>query len=423
MVAGRRWGKSLSAAKEADAMVLVPGTRGWVVSTTHDLAYKVFREIHHDLIIKADLGKYLIKKSMSPPYALHFNFPWGEGISEVECKSADNPDSLTGEGNDWVICDEAAQYSMRIWEMYLEPTLADRDGWAMFITTPRGYNWIYDLYKRGQDPNEPDWESWRCPTSDNPKIKRKFLERARRTNDDATYRQEYEADFTISTGQVYPDFQEDVHVQYEMNIGRSWPRYRSIDWGYSPDPFVMLWYAVDGEGRIYIYDEYVKRRRSLAKHANFLVRKVQKRNKDAKTIKRNGEWLVVSRNNYVPPFDTEKTEYVWTVADPHGAGRSNMVTMGEHGIPCWGVSTRIEDGLDKVRDCLAIRDDGTTGLYVSNRCVETIREFNLYSYPEFDSRNVGENPIDYNNHCMDNIRYQVMALKSGTIRQERPRLG
>ncbi len=423
--AGRRWGKSLVASKEAVPAILTTDTLGYIVSTTHDLTYKVFKEVYKDLIVKAQLGAYLKRKSLSAPYFLVFDFPWGEGLSEVYCKSAENPNNLVGDKLDWIVFDEAAQSHLRIWEQYLEPALADRDGWALFISTPRGYNWFYDLYKRGKDPNDTDWESWKAPTSDNPIISKKFLARARHSNDDASYRQEYEADFTISTGQVYPGFTEELHVvpHQEMKIPAEWPRYRMIDWGFSPDPFVMLWAAIDGEDRIYIYHEYIHRRRSLPKHANYLVRQVRKRNKDAKMIKVDGAWRVLSRNKHIPPFDTEKTEYVWTVADPHGAGRSNMATMQEHGIPCWGMSTRIEAGLDKVRERLAVRDDGTTGVYVSSACVETISEFNLYAYPESESKNVGDNPIDYNNHCMDCVRYFVMALETGGYTLVKPRLG
>ena len=52
VVAGRRWGKSLSAAKEAETMILFPQTRGWVVSKTYDLAWKVLREIYNDLVVQ-----------------------------------------------------------------------------------------------------------------------------------------------------------------------------------------------------------------------------------------------------------------------------------------------------------------------------------------------------------------------------------
>ena len=74
--------------------------------------------------------------------------------SEVEGKSSDNPNSLVGEGLDYLVLDECAKMKKVIWEMYLRPTLSDRKGKALFITTPEGYNWIYDLYLLGQDKNE-----------------------------------------------------------------------------------------------------------------------------------------------------------------------------------------------------------------------------------------------------------------------------
>ena len=46
VVAGRRWGKSISAAKEAELMILKPRTRGWIVSKTYELGEKVYREIY-----------------------------------------------------------------------------------------------------------------------------------------------------------------------------------------------------------------------------------------------------------------------------------------------------------------------------------------------------------------------------------------
>ena len=46
--------------------------------------------------------------------------------SELWIKSCDNPDSLVGEGLDWMIIDEAARVKQIVWEQYLRPTLSDR---------------------------------------------------------------------------------------------------------------------------------------------------------------------------------------------------------------------------------------------------------------------------------------------------------
>ena len=53
----------------------------------------------------------------------------------------------------------------KIWDMYLSPTLSDKKGKAIFITTPNGYNWIYDLYLLGK--TDPKWYSTQSPSWEN----------------------------------------------------------------------------------------------------------------------------------------------------------------------------------------------------------------------------------------------------------------
>ena len=273
VVAGRRWGKSLLAAKEAEAMILKPQTRGWIVSKTYDLGEKVFREIHNTLINRFNLQT--VRKSYSPKGgSMYLEFPQG---SIVEVKSAEHPDSLIGEGLDWLVFDECASCKASIWEQYLRPTLSDRNGWALFITTPRGYNWLYDLWKRGNDPDHPEWKSFRFPSWDNPHLSGEDIEEAKRTMSRAAFEQEYGAAFTFSSGQVYKEFDPAIHIvpEEELNILSSaesgeWRRFRSIDFGYE-NPFVCLYIAVDPEDRVIIYDEYYQRHRTMERHAEFLL--------------------------------------------------------------------------------------------------------------------------------------------------------
>jgi len=84
-ICGRRWGKSLGAARWAEPSILVPGTRGWVVSKTYDLTRKVIREIQEDLVVKLmrPMGLTLTVNQQSGPIVMEF--PWG---STVEGKSA-----------------------------------------------------------------------------------------------------------------------------------------------------------------------------------------------------------------------------------------------------------------------------------------------------------------------------------------------
>ena len=74
------------------------------------------------------------------------NYPGG---GEVRVRSADNPNSLRGEGLDLVILDECAFMKEETWGEVLRPSLSDRQGSAMFISTPKGRNWFWRLYQNG----------------------------------------------------------------------------------------------------------------------------------------------------------------------------------------------------------------------------------------------------------------------------------
>lgn len=391
IVAGRRWGKSLSAAKEAEVMLLTPGTRGWVVSKTYDLTRKVIREICNDLIVKHNLRPS--KKQMSGPIILEF--PWG---SWVEGKSAEHPESLLGEGLDWLIFDECAMCKSSIWEQYLRPTLTDREGWALFITTPNGYNWIYDLWKRGKDPDHSEWSSLKSPSWENPHLSLKDIDEARRTMSAEVFMQEYGADFTISSGRVYKEFDEAIHIvpANELFIHPDWSRFRSIDFGYE-NPFVCLYFAVDPEDRVILYDEYYERHRTVEQHANFLNKK---------------------ENIGFPTERSGSGNFEYTTCDPSGA--SARATLLENGIPTLAVRSGVLQGLEAVREQLKVRADGKPGFYASSRCIETIKEFNLYSYPE---SSISEEPVKEHDHAMDSIRYFVVNWRRGYINQQPGRYG
>jgi phage terminase large subunit len=374
IIAGRRWGKSLSAAKEAEAMILSPGTRGWVVSKTYDLTKKVIREIYRDFIIQYKLKP--VKNQMSGPIILEF--PWG---SSVEGKSAEHPESLLGEGLDWLIFDECAKCDESIWEQYLRPTLTDREGWALFITTPNGFNWIYDLWKRGYDPDYPEWESFKSPSWENPHLSIQDIEEAKRTLQGAVFMQEYGADFTLSSGQVYKEFALNNHVipESQLMIHPDWPKFRSIDFGYE-NPFVCLYITVDPEDRVIIYDEYYQRHRTVEHHAKIL--------------------------------NQTDVRFEYTTCDPSGV--SARATLLEYGLPTIASKSDILTGLEAVRQQMRVRDDGSYGLYVCNRCIETIKEFTLYSYPE--DGNLESPKKDYD-HCMDALRYFIVQKRRGYIKQ------
>lgn len=381
---GRRWGKSLSAARWILAShrgLLVPNTRGWVVSLTYDLTNKIMREIYRDVVMT--LGKKPIINQQGGPIVL--SFPWG---STIEGKSSEIPHSLIGEGLDYLVFDEAAKSKQKIWEMYLRPTLTDREGVALFISTPVGYNFFYDLYKRGQDPAFPDWKSWKSPSWDNPHLSAADIEEAKNTMSPETFAQEYGADFTTHTGQVYKEFDPEVHIipANEINL-RGCTFYRSLDFGYE-NPFVCLYIAVTPDDTIIVFDEWYQQHRS-------------------------NEWLAHEVSRQEDAYRMQKIVFEYTVADPFGMGASARATFWENGIPTIYRARPIEEGVEAVRSLLQNKA-GEVGLYVSSKCVNVINEFNLYAYPESGSN---ETPIKEFNHALDALKNFIVVWKSSGILQ------
>jgi len=123
------------------------------------------------------------------------------GGGEFAIRSADNPDSLRGEALDFVVMDECAFIKEEAWAEALRPALTDRQGKALFISTPKGRNWFWRLWQRGQSDDK--YKSWKFPTSSNPYIPKKEVDEAQRTLPERVFLQEFEAEFIDDAGGVF----------------------------------------------------------------------------------------------------------------------------------------------------------------------------------------------------------------------------
>jgi hypothetical protein len=199
---GVRWGKSLCAAMEAIAAAVLAQGRsiGWIVAPTYDLSDRIYREVElrlmehlsHRIVVRKESERRIVIRNSSG------------GLSEIRAKSADNPDSLLGEGLDFVIVDEASRLKPRIWQNFLSQRLIDRDGWALLISTPKGKGYFYDLFRLGQgQTHDPNYESWNMPSWSNPLLDRALIEAERQRIPSAAFRQEFGAEFIEGSGSVF----------------------------------------------------------------------------------------------------------------------------------------------------------------------------------------------------------------------------
>jgi predicted phage terminase large subunit-like protein len=129
---------------------------------------------------------------------LTIEFPSGGSIA---FKSADSPDNLRGEGLDYLIVDEADFIKAEVWEQILRPSLSDRKGGAIFISTPKVEGgWFHRLFLKGQSGADPDIKSWHFSTYNNPFIDPKEIDKSKEELPSIVFRQEYLAEFVGATG-------------------------------------------------------------------------------------------------------------------------------------------------------------------------------------------------------------------------------
>lgn len=255
VVAGRRWGKTqvakisliTAASKKKNQIV-------WYVAPTYQQARDILWE---DL--KASIPRKWIRKINETRMVITL-----VNGSRIHLKGADKPDSLRGVGLHFVVIDEAQDIKEETWEMVLQPTLATTNGRAIFIGTPKSYNWLYHRYMLGQRPAKVkdargrvvanEWKSWQFPTITSPFIPRREIDARRRDMDPKSFRQEFEASFEVMSGRVYYAFDRKEHVgDYPFNPHL--PIYIGMDFNIDPMSSIIVQEQPNGE--IWVVDEAV----------------------------------------------------------------------------------------------------------------------------------------------------------------------
>lgn len=402
MDCGRRWGKSTSGPHDMlPEMMLKKPVMGWIVAPTYDLGEKEFRVFWAELVdkMRVPLDKSKTFNSIRTK-DFRITTAWG---SSIEVRSAEHPESLVGEGLDFVIMAEAAKLKLSHWEKYIRPTLSDKRGRAVFVSTPEGFNWFYDLYQRGQadDPKYKDWWSYKSPTWENTIVFPGGRDDAEMVEVEATlapevFAQEYGAEFTSFAGRIYSEFDEGYHVLKNYKFNPDWHNYLAFDFGFR-NPFVCLNIQVDAEENVYVWDEYYERNLSTPEHARRLKSMIQ--------------WRV--DGGYYDPAGADQSQAIiqhFRETKEYNNTKLNGFTM-DPAPNDWRA------GVDRVKEWLKLRPTtvGSTmkpKLFISDECYQTIREFNTYRVREqtekmTETKDPKEEPRKKDDHAMDALRYFI----------------
>ena len=378
---GRRFGKTILSAKEIKAKAVYTPSRIAYFATTFQQARDIMWEI--------------LKKELQGAVT-NIN----EARLEIKIKTLDKKESIVtlrgwesietarGQSYDLLVLDEVA--SMRDfwihWQEVLRPTLTDRKGEAIFISSPKGFNHFYQLYNlenSGLDggPGDPDFKSFHFTSYDNPLLPIEEIEKAKQELTEDRFAQEYLADFRKTEGLVYKEFDRARHI-FDGPIADKVETIGGIDFGYT-NPTAVITIVRDGDDNFWVTDEWYK---------------------TGQTEEQVAEYVAGLNLNKVYP-DPENPSAIKVL-------RSKGVNVRE----VIKKKDSVQNGIQKVRELFK-----SGKLKIHKSCYNTILELETYSYPDKeDMSNQKENPIKENDHAMDAIRMAIMMqpLQSGQLARQ-----
>lgn len=383
-VCGRRFGKSFLAMNEVAKVARFPNKKIYLVYPSYRQAKTVmWDQIKYRM---QDVG--WLKKANETDLTITLI-----NNSRISLRGADNPDSLRGVGLDFVCMDEFAMIDEKAWTEVLRPTLSDKAGSALFISTPLGTsNWAYDLYNRGLDPNEPNWASFSYSTLEGGNVPADEIEQARRDLDERTFEQEYLATFVTYRNRIYYAFDRAHNVR---KYDGPEPKIIYIGMDFNINPMSIAVFVQEGD-RVYAIDEI----EMYSSNTEEAVEEIRARYPTAK---------------------------VFVYPDPAGAARKTSAAHGQtdHTILAnAGFVVKSPRGHNAVRDGInAVNSKlcnslGQRTLFVDPKCRKIIECLEKHSFKEGTS--IPDKDTGYD-HMADAVRYYIdYAFPVRRDREEQP---
>ena len=261
---GRRWGKTLLGGKDAECEAFVKNflgepKQGWIIGPEYPDCEKEFRVVYNTfkkLGIDQVSSKFLNNVESG---SMRIHTKWG---FDLQCRSAKHPDSLVGEGLDFVLMVEAGKHHRRTFTEYVRPALSDKRGWSLMTGVPElasETSLLFWAFQRGQDPTKTQWTSFQKPAWDNTivfpggRMDPEILE----AEDDLTedeFNRQYGGQFVERIGRVMTQWDDDAHLVEGLEYDPSMPLYAALDYGYAND-WVWIWIQQDIWGQCYVLGE------------------------------------------------------------------------------------------------------------------------------------------------------------------------
>lgn len=369
-VCGRRFGKTHLAIRELARYARFPNQRVWYVAPTYRMAKQIVWKKLKRRLIEINWVKKINEQDLTLELV---------NGSEISLRGADNYDSLRGVGLNFVVLDEFADIDKAAWYEVLRPTLADTGGHALFLGTPKGYNWakeIYDLAK-----TRKDWISFQFTTIDGGNVPADEIEQARIDLDARTFAQEFLATFEKYSGIIAYAF-GDHNIRTAPSIDDRTELHIGMDFNITPATAAICVKTPTGLHQI---DEI------LLNNSN------------------TTEIIAEIRNRYPKNPVTVYPDPAGVQRKTSANGNTDIKLLEMAGFRCLyhRQHPQIKDRINAANSLFFLRDDTTTRFYIDPKCKNTIKSLQNYSYKE-DSQ-VPDKDSGYD-HLFDALTYLIQFV-------------
>lgn len=373
VVAGRRFGKTFLSLREICYHAREPEREIFYITTS----YRAAKMIMWKPLKRRLLDLRWVKKINESELSIVL-----KNGSTISLKGAEDPDKLRGVSLSYCVIDEAAECKLQeLWGEIVRPALADQEGGALFIGTPKGKsNAFYDLYQAATTTDDTAWSTWQFTTMDGGFVKPEEIAAARRDMSERQFRQEFLATFETYENSVAWAFKREINVITELpELDRS-VLHIGMDFNVSPATAAI---CVRHGDSMYQIDE-----------------------------------LQMYSSNTFEMADEIKHRYpkskIFVYPDPSGSARKTSSNQTDHTIlQNSGFVVKAPRKHDPVRDrinainarfCSA---EGENNLFISKSCKYTIESLDKYTYKE--GTQVPDKSSGYD-HMFDALSYCIAFL-------------
>ena len=246
------------------------------------------------------------------------------GGARISLYGADNPDSLRGIYLDWVVLDEYAQMRPSLWGEVIRPALADRQGGAIFIGTPKGRNQFWEIYAQAQ--SDPDWHAALYRASETGIVPQTELDAARKQMTPEQFDQEFECSFQAAILGAYYGKEMAVAEAGGRITRVPWEPAKKVDtwWDLGIDDATAIWFAQHVGREVRLIDYYEASGAGLDHYAKVLSERPY------------------AYRDHILPHDAKVREL--------GTGRSRVETLASLGLRATVARQQsVEDGINAAR--------------------------------------------------------------------------